>query len=160
MADEHNDTVEPAHHDADPSLTDETLLAAEEAAVVAEADAIVAGEERADAEAIADAENVVDDAALAAEVTEESAATDVIVEGVELTEVVEDAPGPLTAAALGLLPEEFVATGSPSPARTRVAVTVGAGVRQRHPMSRMPAPTAASSVSTAGGASRASAPSS
>ncbi|PZU47207.1 MAG: ribonuclease E/G [Microbacterium sp.] len=108
MADEHNDTVEPAHHDADPSLTDETLLAAEEAAVVAEADAIVAGEERADAEAIADAENVVDDAALAAEVTEESAATDVIVEGVELTEVVEDAPGPLTAAALGLLPEEFV----------------------------------------------------
>ncbi|WP_298045795.1 Rne/Rng family ribonuclease, partial [uncultured Microbacterium sp.] len=125
MADEHNDNVELAHDDAEQPLTPEADTAAA-SEVVAEADAIVAGEDQADAEVVADAESIVDDAAVAEEVAEDAVVAEEIAEEVvvaeeiaiaeaaepaevEVGEVAEEAPtAPVTAVSLGLLPEEFV----------------------------------------------------
>lgn len=125
MADEHNDNLHTDDADAAQPLTPDAETAAE-ADVVAEAAAIVADEEQADAAAVADAESIVDDAALEQEVADEARVEEIVAEiadeavavaiateapAVDASEpaaevVVDD--GPVTAVTLGLLPAEFV----------------------------------------------------
>lgn len=125
MADENNDTFDPASDDAAQPLTSQSDASPQED-VIAEAEAIVAEEEQADAAAVADAESIVDDAVVAEEVAEEAVVADAaevvaeetaavdaaesIAEAAEaaaVAEVVAEAEV-VTAVSLGLLPAEFV----------------------------------------------------
>ncbi len=120
MADEHNDNLDLDSADAEQPLTPD---AGADAEVLAEAAAIVADEERADAAALADAESIVDDAAVEQEVIAEAIIADVVAaidavatEAVtaenDATETDTPEPpaeeGPVTAVSLGLLPADFV----------------------------------------------------
>ncbi|MBN9176311.1 MAG: Rne/Rng family ribonuclease [Microbacterium sp.] len=138
MADEHNDIPDSDRDNAEQTLTPDQALGSDAPAtpddgdVVAEAEAIVASEEAADAAedaaAVADAESIVDDAAAAEEVAEEAVVADAeqIATDAEDAESAADAafeaaaaqaapvedepaaPEPVTAVSLGLLPAEFV----------------------------------------------------